>query len=68
MTCFAEDDKHIVLHMQWKCCELVVHGQTRAGKYNKVLRLQYKETIAKVFLDYLHPKLKRFVLHKVKAH
>jgi hypothetical protein len=41
----------------------MVHGKTRAGEDNKVLRLQYKETWAKVFLDYLRPKLKRFVLH-----
>jgi hypothetical protein len=38
----------------------VVHGKTWAGKDKK---LQYKETTTKVFIDYLQPKLKRFVLH-----
>jgi hypothetical protein len=49
--------------MQWKCYELVVHGKTRAEKYNKILQLQYNETTIKVLFDYLRPKLKRFVLH-----
>ncbi len=43
--------------------ELVVHGKTWARKDNKVLQLQYKETTTKVFLDYLRPNLKMFMLH-----
>jgi hypothetical protein len=31
--------------MTWKCYEKVVHGRTRVGVDNKVLKLQYKETI-----------------------
>jgi hypothetical protein len=63
MTCPFKEDKHLALHMQWKCYELMVHGKTRVGKDNKVLQLRYKETTTKMFLDYLRPKLKRFVLH-----
>jgi hypothetical protein len=39
MTCLFEKDKHLALHMQWKCYELMVHGKTRAGKDKKVLQL-----------------------------
>jgi hypothetical protein len=63
MTCPFEEDKYHALCMQWKCYELVVHGKTQVGKDNKIVQLQYKETATKLFLDYLRPKLKRFVIH-----
>lgn len=54
--------------MQWKCYELVVHGKTWAGEDCKVLQLEYKETTKKCFLDYLKPKLSKFILHNYVAH
>jgi hypothetical protein len=40
-----EEKKSSKKLMTWKCYEKFIHGRTRARANNKVLRLQYKETI-----------------------
>jgi hypothetical protein len=37
--------------------EKIIHGKTRAGLDNMVVRLQYKEAISQVFLSYARPRL-----------
>jgi hypothetical protein len=54
--------------MQWKCYELIVNGKTWAREDCKLLQLQYNESTTKCFLDYLKPKLSKFILHKYVAH
>lgn len=67
LTCPLEEDKSNALTMQWKCYEKVVHGKTRQGKDRMVLRLQYKTTTARMFLDYLRPKFRAFIVHNYIA-
>lgn len=67
ITCPLEEGINSTRLMQWKCYEKVIHGKTRAGKDNKVLRLQYKETTAKVFLEYMRPKFRKFIVHNYFA-
>ncbi len=58
LTCPIEEDSICSqLMMQWKWYELVLHGKTRSRKDNKVLWLQYKETIPIEFLQYQRPRL-----------
>jgi hypothetical protein len=45
MTCLVKENKNFIFYMQWKCYELVIHGKMQLGNPNKVLQLQYKETI-----------------------
>lgn len=62
-----QEDVSSTLTMQWKCYEKVAHGKTRQGKHRMVLRLHYKTTTARVFLDYLRPKLRAFIVHNYIA-
>jgi hypothetical protein len=66
--CPLEEDANLMSFMQWKCYQKVLHGKTHVGKNNFVLRLQYKELIAKVFLDYLRPRLKKFIYYNYVYH
>jgi hypothetical protein len=43
--------------VSWKCYEKMIHGKTRASLDNMVLKLQYKEITAHVFLSYSRPRL-----------
>jgi hypothetical protein len=67
ITCPNEEDNASHKLMKWKCCEKVVHGKTKVGLDNKILRLQYKETITQVFLSYTKPRLQKFILHNLLA-
>ncbi len=67
MTSLVEEDNISTRLMQWKCYELVIHAKMRARK-DKVLILQYKETTLICFLDYLRPKLKKFIVHNYVAY
>jgi hypothetical protein len=67
-TCPLKEDANSTSLMQWKCYQKVLHGQTCASKNNFVLCLQYKESIAKVLLDYLQPRLKKFIYHNYVYH
>ncbi len=69
MTCPIEEDATCSqLLMQWKCCELVLHGKTKSSKDNKVLQLQYKETKPIEFLQCLRLRLQKFIVHNYVAH
>jgi hypothetical protein len=57
ITCPCEEDINTQKLMQWKYYKKVLHGKTKVSKNNYVLCLQYKETIAHVFLEYMRPKL-----------
>jgi hypothetical protein len=35
----------------------------KARKDNKVLRLQYKKTTSRFFLDYMRPRIRKFIIH-----
>ncbi len=48
--------------MTWKYYEKVVHGKTRVGVDNKILRLQYKKPIIAEFISYTKSKLCKFIL------
>ena len=65
--CPREGDEALPLEMQWHNFETVVHGRTRAGKENKVMRMLYKTTPAPVFLEYLTLKLRPFIVHNYIA-
>lgn len=67
ITCSNEEDNASHKLMKWKCYEKVVHGKTRACLDNKVLSLQYKDTIAQVFFSYTKPRLQKFILHNFLA-
>jgi hypothetical protein len=67
-TCPLKEDTNSTSLMKWKCYQKVLHGKTRVGKNNFVLCLQYKESIAKVFLDYLRPRVKKFIYHNYVYH
>jgi hypothetical protein len=66
--CPLKEDANLTSLMQWNCYQKVLHGKTHVGKDNFVLHLQYKELIAKVFLDYLQPRLKKFIYHNYVYH
>ncbi len=68
LTCTLKEDANSTSLMQWKCYQKVLHGKTHAGKNNFVLHLQYKELTTKVFLDYLQPRLKKFIYHNYVYH
>lgn len=53
--------------MQWKCYEKIIYGNICSGEDNKDLRLQYKETTVNKFLEYLLPRLEKFVVHNFVA-
>ena len=65
--CPREMDDSIPLMVQWHNFEKVVHGRTRAGKENKVLRMMYQSTAAPIFVDYLKQKLSNFIIHNYIA-
>ena len=65
--CPREEDHSIDLQVQWHNFETVVHGRTKAGKENKVLRMMYKTTGAPFFVDYLRQKLQPFIVHNYVA-
>ncbi len=67
ITCPEEESMLCLKLMQWQCYELVVHGKTQVGENCKMLRLQYKETTTKCFLDYLKPKLSNFIIRNYVA-
>jgi hypothetical protein len=62
MKYLVEEDNISIKLMQLKCYELVIHAKMKARK-DKVLILYYKETTLNFFLDYLWPKLKKFIVH-----
>jgi hypothetical protein len=57
ITYLDEEDKRNEKMVSWKCYEKIIHGKTRAGLHNMVLRLQYKGAISQVFLSYARPRL-----------
>ena len=65
--CPREMDNEGPLQMQWHNFEMVAHGTTRAGKENKVMRMIYQNTPARVYLDYLTEKLRPFIIHNYVA-
>lgn len=62
MTCPIEEDNTTRL-MQWKCYELVIHGKTRIGSCG----CSIKKTHQGVFLVYLRPKQRKFIVHDYVA-
>ncbi len=68
LACPLEEDANSTSLMQWKCNQKVLYGKIHASKDNFVLHLQYKESIAKVLLDYLQPRLKKFIYHNYVYH
>ena len=67
MLCPRERDSEGTLKVQWHNFEMVVHGVTKAGKENKVLRMTYQNTAAPIYLDYLREKLRPFIVHNYIA-
>ena len=65
--CPREMDSQETLMVQWHNFEMVVHGRTKAGKENKVLRMAYQNTPAPVYVDYLTKKLRAFIVHNYIA-
>jgi len=63
ITCPNGEDNASHKLMKCECSEKVVHGKTRVGIDNKVLRVQYKEFIMKIFLSYTKPRLQKIILH-----
>jgi hypothetical protein len=61
VTCPEEESLMCSKLMQWNCYELVIHGKAHIGVNNKVLWLHYKEILAHTFLEYLKPKLCKFI-------
>jgi hypothetical protein len=43
--------------------EKVVGGKTKEGEMKKVARLEHKQTNLRMFLTYITPKVREFVLH-----
>ncbi|KAG0572534.1 hypothetical protein KC19_VG103300 [Ceratodon purpureus] len=50
------------LMVQWHNFKMVAHRRTRARKEKKVLRMNYQNTPAPVYLDYLTYKLRPFTV------
>ncbi len=67
-TCPLKEDANSTSLMQLKCYQKVLHGKTHTCKDNFVLCLQYKKSAAKVFLDYLWPRFKKFIYHNYVYH
>ena len=65
--CPRELDAESPLMVQWHNFQMVVHGRTRAGKENKVLRMMYQTTPAPVYLEYVTEKLRAFIVHNYIA-
>jgi hypothetical protein len=66
-VCQQELDVANTKLMDWKRFEMVLAGKTRKGEPKKVVRLEYKTTMAREFLEYAAPKLMPFILHQHNA-
>ena len=53
--------------LEWRRFEMVEAGKTKAGDPKNVLRLEYKRTTAKVFLDFAKSKIPPFLRHQHTA-
>jgi hypothetical protein len=67
MTCLMELSHNSNKMVQWNCYQKVVVGKTKGGRDYKVLRLQYKLTPARQYLQYMRPQLTRFITHNFIA-
>ena len=63
VLCPQEESSDCNQLVKWTHYQKVVAGKTKQGKDFKVLRLQYKQTIARQFRQYFRPRLTQFVTH-----
>ena len=67
--CDREIDPHTSTMMTWRRFEMVSAGsRTKTGEPKQVIRLEYKVTRPREFLEYAAPKMKQFVWHQHVAH
>ena len=66
--CEQEADPLNTRQMEWRKFEMVVaNGKTRQGETKKVVRLEYKQTTARIFLQYAADIIPSFVRHQHTA-
>lgn len=65
--CEREVDPGNEAFLDWRRFEMVEAGKTKAGDPKKVLRLEYKRTTSKVFLDFAKTKIPPFLRHQHTA-
>ena len=67
MTCPTKVRHSCDRMVQWSCYQKVVVGKMKTGKEYKVLRLQYKHTSPRVYLEYMKTRLTCFIIHNFVA-
>jgi hypothetical protein len=65
--CASELDLANQKSLAWRRFEMVSAGITKKGIPKKVVRLEYKQTTAKAFLEFALPKIPLFVQHQHNA-
>ena len=63
MTCLMELSHKSNKLVQWNCYQKVAVGKTKGGRDYKVLWLQHKPTLTWQYLQYMRPRLTRFITH-----
>lgn len=65
--CDMEFDAGNQSQLEWRRFEMVTAGVSKEGNPKKVVRLEYKHTKAREFLEYAASKMPTFVLHQHTA-
>ena len=65
--CEMEVDPANEKELEWRKFEMVIAGKTKTGDPKKVIRLEYKRTSARVFLQFAASKIPQFIIHQHTA-